>query len=236
MRRLFLSLAALALTCLAAARPASALNLPWFEGVAKDIGSNFACLSDPPIFQIRVQAYAGYSLLPPNRTPAVGEVFYAHLVISHPGNPCGGSAMGIEMLLPPGVTPAISAENPAFCFARVPNGPRLINLANDSGYGCPQQLSQGLEGWAIRAPLNTQAGGAWLSFQGVWHEFLIPVVSDRIQNGTKLRFKVNPDIGVNGYPEALLFVNSDVLFRTSGEGNVLSLDVCTLTPIAQGCQ
>jgi hypothetical protein len=236
MRRLFLSLAVLALTCFAAARPASALNLRWYEGVAKSIGTNFACLSDPPIFQIRVQAYAGYSLLPPNRTPAVGEVFYAHLVISHPGNPCGGSAMGLEMLLPPGVTPAITAENPAFCFAVVPNGPRLINLANDSGYGCPQQLTQGLEGWAIRAPRNTAEGGAWRSAQGVWHEFLIPVVSDRPQNGTQLRFKVNPDIAVNGYPEALLFVNNDVLFRTSDEGNVLSLDICGLTPRPQGCQ
>lgn len=236
MRRLFLSLTVLALTCLAAARPASALNLPWYNGVFKSIGTNFACASDPPISQIRVQAYTGYTLLPPNRTPAVGEVFYTHLIISHPGNPCGGSVIGLELLLPQGVTPAISTENPAFCFAVVPNGPRLINLANDSGYGCPQQLTQGLEGWAIRAPRNTAEGGAWRSGQGFWLEFLIPVVSDRVQNATEIRYRVNPDIGVVGYPAVPIFVNNDVLFRTSSEGNVLSLEVCGLTPRPQGCQ
>lgn len=236
MRRVFLSLIVLVLTCFAAARPVSALNLPWYNGVFKSIGTNFACASDPPISQIRVQAYTGYTLLPPNRTPAVGEVFYTHLIISHPGNPCGGSVIGLELLLPQGVTPAISTENPAFCFAVVPNGPRLINLANDSGYGCPQQLTQGLEGWAIRAPRNTAEGGAWRSGQGFWLEFLIPVVSDRVQNATEIRYRVNPDIGVVGYPAVPIFVNNDVLFRTSSEGNVLSLEVCGLTPRPQGCQ
>ena len=118
MRRLLSSLIAAAITSLAASKPASALQLPWFDGVFRSIGTNIACVSDPPIFQTRVQAYTGYTLLPPNRTPAVGEVFYTHLIISHPGNPCGGSVIGLELLLPNGVTPAISAGNPAFCFAR----------------------------------------------------------------------------------------------------------------------
>jgi hypothetical protein len=236
MRRLFTSLAALVLTSIAAARPAAALQLPWYDGVFRNIGSNIACVSDPPISQIRTQAYAGYTLLPPNRTPAVGEVFYTHLIISHPGNPCGGSVIGLELLLPGGMVPAISAGNPAFCFARVPNGPRLINLGNDSGYGCPQQLTQGLEGWAIRAPRNTAEGGAWRSAQGFWLEFLIPVSSSTVQNATEIRYRVNPDIGVVGYPSVPVFVNNDVIFRTSGEDNVLSLDICGVTPIAQGCQ
>ena len=236
MRRLLSSLFVTAVTCLAAVKPASALQLPWFDGVFKSIGTNIACVSDPPIIQTRVQAYTGYTLLPPNRTPALGEVFYTHLIISHPGNPCGGSVIGLELLLPNGVTPAISAENPAFCFARVPNGPRLINLGNDSGYGCPQQLTQGLEGWAFRAPRNTADGGAWRSGQGFWLEFLVPVASSTIQNATEIRWRVNPDVGVVGYPSVPIFVNNDVLFRTSSEGNMLSLDICSLTPIAQGCQ
>lgn len=235
MRRLLSSLIVAAVTCLAATKPASALQLPWFDGVFKSIGTNIACVSDPPIIQTRVQAYTGYTLLPPNRTPAVGEVFYTHLIISHPGNPCGGSVIGLELLLPNGVTPAISAENPAFCFARVPNGPRLINLGNDSGYGCPQQLTQGLEGWAFRAPLNVADGGAWRSGQGFWLEFLVPVSASSIQNGSEIRWRVNPDVGVVGYPAVPIFVNNDVLFRTSAEGNVLSLDICSLTPVAQGC-
>lgn len=235
MRRLLLGLAALVLT-FAAQRPAQALVLPWFDGVFKSIGTNIACASDPPIIQTRVQAYAGYTLRPPNLTPAVGEIFYTHLIISHPGNPCGGSVIGLELLLPNDIAPAISAANPAFCFARVPNGPRLINLGNDSGYGCPQQLTQGLEGWAIRAPRNTAEGGAWRSGQGFWLEFLIPLVASQPQAGnTEIKFRVNPDVGVVGYPSVPVLVNNDVLFRSSDEGNVVTLDVCSLTPLAQGC-
>ena len=64
----------------------------------------------------------------------------------------------------------------------------------------------------------------------------MPVTSSTIQNGSEIRWRVNPDVGVVGYPSVPIFVNNDVLFRTSAEDNVLSLDVCSLTPIAQGCQ
>ncbi|UXI67436.1 hypothetical protein [Tahibacter amnicola] len=237
MHRILLALV-VCLSLLAPARKATALTLPWYDGVFKSIGTNTACLSDPPIFQVRVQAYAGYTLLPPNRTPAVGEVFYTHLVISHPGNPCGGSVVGLELMLPEGVTPAVSEGNPVFCFARVPNGPRIINLGNDSGYGCPQTFTQGLEGLAIRAPRGGYMNSfAWGMAQGVWLEFLIPLTSSTPQFGDKqITFRVNPDIGVVGYPSVPLLVNNDVLFRTSDEGNHLTLDLCAITPVAQGCQ
>ena len=217
------------------------LVLPWFNGVFQSIGQNVACLSDPPIVEIRTQAYTGYSLRPPNLTPAVGEVFYTHLVISHPGNPCAGSAVGIELLLPAGVQPATSAANPAFCFARLPPTPQrpftlLANLGNDSGYGCPQTFPQGLEGLRVSAPQGGIGGGAWGMARGFWLEFLIPLVASQPQAGNNtIRFRVNPDIGVVGYPQAPLLVTNDVLFRTSLEDNQLILDICTVTPIPQGC-
>lgn len=215
--------------------------LPWFNGVFQSIGTNIACVSNPPIVQIRTQAYAGYSLRPPNRTPSVGEVFYTHLVISHPGNPCGGSAVAVEMLLPQGVQPATSAGNPAFCFARTPpnaNRPyhQLFNLGNDSGYGCPQTFSQGLEGLRIAAPNGGLGGGTWGMGQGFWLELLIPLVASQPQFGDQqIRFRVNPDIGVVGYPSVPLLVNNDVLFRHSLEDNHLILDICTVDPIPHGC-
>lgn len=236
-----LPFAAAADTRVEPATDAPRVVLPWFNGVFQNIGSNIACVSDPPIVQIRTQAYAGYTLRPPNRTPAVGEIFYAHLVISHPGNPCGGSAVGVEMLLPAGVQPATSAANPAFCFGRLPptsNRPytRLVNLGTDAGYGCPQTFPQGLEGLRISAPNGGFGGGSWGMAQGVWLEFLIPLVSTQPQFGnTNITFRVNPDIGVVGYPQVPLLVNNDVVFRTSNEGNHLILDICTVTPIPQGC-
>lgn len=237
---------ALAFCCAAAdaATPATtdappdpnATVLPWFNGVIASVGTNLACLSDPPIFQVRVQGYAGYSLRPPNFTPAVGEVFYTHLLLSHPGNPCGGSAVGVELLLPPGVETAASAANPAFCFARVPNGPRLINLGNDTGYGCPQTFPQGLEGLRFSAPRGGFGGGSWGMAQGVFLEFLVPLRATAPQFGaSQIRWRVNPDIGVVGYVSVAPQVNNDVIFRTPNEDDMLILDLCGLTPTAQGC-
>ena len=214
--------------------------LPWYNGVISNVGTDIACLSDPPIVEIRVQGYVGWTLVPPNFTPAVGEVFYTHLVLSHPGNPCAGSAIGIELLLPPGVTTAASASDPAFCFARTPPNaqrpfPLLINLGNDVGYGCPQQFPQGLEGLRI-APPQGGLGGGWGMAAGFFLELLVPLRATSVQPGsTSIRFRVNPDVGVVGYPSVPLLVNNDVLFRTPFEDNLLTLDICTVTPIASGC-
>ena len=218
------------------------LLLPWWNGVIASIGQNFACLSDPPILEIRTQAYAGYSLRPPNRTPAVGEVFYTHLVISHPGNPCAGSAIGLEMLLPAGVQPAATSANPAFCFAVLPpsqSNPaaRLHNLGLDPDYGCPQAFAPGLEGLRISAPNGGIGGGAWGMHRGFFLEFLLPLVATQPHGGgQQIRFRVNPDIGVVGYPAAPpLLINNDVLFRHSLEDNMLTLDICGIAPTPLGC-
>lgn len=212
------------------------LVLPWFNGVVASIGEDIACLSDPPIFEIRVQGYAGFALVPPNYTPAVGEVFYTHLVLSHPGNPCGGSAVGIELLLPPGVETANSAENPAFCFAVSGVSNHLFDLGADSGYGCPQTYAQGLEGLAVRAPNGGIGGGAWGMGRGFWLELLVPLRATQPQFGNNnITWRVNPDIGVVGYPSVPLWVNSDVIFRSENENNVLMLDICGVSPTPVGC-
>lgn len=214
--------------------------LPWFNGTISNVGTDIACLSDPPINEIRVQGYTGFTLVPPNRTPAVGEVFYTHLVLSHPGNPCAGSTIGIELMLPAGVQTAASASDPAFCFARVPATaqrpyPLLINLGNDPGYGCPQVFPAGLEGLLVTPPLGG-LGGGWGMAVGFYLELLVPLRASAPQPGSNsIRFRVNPDIGVVGYPSVALLVNNDVLFRTPFEDNQLTLDICTISPPASGC-
>lgn len=211
--------------------------LPWYNGVITSIGNNFACISDPPILEIRVQGYAGFSLFPPNFTPAVGEVFYTHLVLSHPGNPCSGSAVGIELILPPGVTTATSANDPAFCFMVTGTSNQLIDLGSDSGYGCPQSYPQGLEGRAVIAPRGGLGGsGAWGMARGFWLEFLIPLRATQPQSGnTNITWRVNPDVGVVGYPRVPLFVNNEVIFRSAMEDKLLTLDICTISPTPAGC-
>jgi hypothetical protein len=235
-----LAMLSLAMSLLIGALPARAadnapslpqLVLPWYDGVFQNIGYDYACASDPPVYEIRTQAYAGYTLLPPNKTPAVGEIFYAHLVLSHPGYPCGGSIIGVGLMLPQGVATAVSAANPVFCFGRGASG-TLYDLGNDAGYGCPQSFSQGLEGSLALIPprggalVNGQKSYAWGANRGFWLEFMVPLVASAPQFGnTNLQWRVNPDVGVVGYPKVPLLVNNDVLFRTSNEDNQLVISI-----------
>ncbi|HEX6833008.1 MAG TPA: hypothetical protein VF132_05695 [Rudaea sp.] len=222
-----------------ASPPARAIQLPWYEGVFQNIGTDFNCIVGTP--EIRVQGYAAQTWHDAHNPPAVGDVFYAQVVLSHPGNPCAGSAVGLEILLPPGVTPAISAGNPVFCFAYAPPNTQhsnaiLYNLANDSGYGCPQALPQGLQGLSIAAPRGGVGGGAWGMAFGFWLEILVPLRATSAQVGTnQIAFRVNPDLGVVGYPSVPVFVDGDVIFRNSMEDQQVTLDICTVTPIASGC-
>lgn len=223
---------------------------PWFYGALNpQIGQDYPCPPASQIPETRVAGYSGYTYRPPQQStsipfaqfPAVGELFYVKLVLSHPGNPCAGSAIGIELLLPAGVTTAISADNPLFCFGRLPPNSQhanalLDNLANDAGYGCPQVLPNGIQGLALYAPNGGAGGGSWGMAAGFYLEFLVPLRSSVAQNGSnQIYFRVNPDIGVIGYTNVPLYVNSDVIFRTPMEDQNLTLDVCTITPLAQGC-
>lgn len=210
---------------------------PWYNGAITSIGTVQYCLSDPPIFATRVMGYTGFSHPPPDFTPAIGEVFYTHVVLGHPGNPCTGSAVGIELILPPGIEIANSAADPVFCFSILPNPNRLHNLDTDPDYGCPTSFPLGLEGYAVR-PLRGGLGnsGAWGMHMGFWLEILIPLRATQVHLGTdKITWRVNPDIGVVGYPQVPAFANGDVIFRSAMEDTLLNLDLCTLNPPPQGC-
>lgn len=217
--------------------PGPEMITPWFNGVMVSIGSVWACGSDPPIYGTRVMAYAGFSHPPPNYSPALGEVFYTHVVLGHPGNPCGGSVVGLEMMLPPGVETAVSADNPTFCYAVLPNPDRLHDMDADPDYGCPTTFPQGLEGLAVR-PLRGgfQGSGAWGMAQGFWLEILIPLRATQVQLGDRpIRWRVNPGIAEVDYAQVPLFVNGEVIFRDEMENTLLQLDLCTLNPAPQGC-
>ena len=216
--------------------PAPDVVTPWANGAIEHIGTVQYCLSDPPIFADRVLGYTGFSH-PPSFTPAVGEVFYTHLVLAHPGNPCTGSAVGIELILPAGLETAVSAGNPTFCYAILPNPNRLHDMDADPDYGCPTTFPLGLQGLAVR-PLRggLSNSGAWGMAMGFWLEILIPVRATQVQTGSNsIAWRVNPDIGVVGYPQVPVFANGDVIFRDQMENNLLNLDLCTLSPPPQGC-
>lgn len=220
---------------LAGAAPGA--TLPWYEGPILSIGQDYECFSG--YLETRVLGYAGHTYRPPRQTqtipwaqfPAVNEVFYAKLVLGHPGNPCSGSAVGVGIVLPPNVSLAISAQDPLFCAAKLRNG-TVIDLNNDIDYGCPQSASY--DGVTQSYPLIPPRGGfifngqktyTWGMAQGHYLEFLVPLKSSMVQNGSnQIRFRVNPDVGVVGYPYTALFVNNDTVFRNDMEIDNLTLD------------
>lgn len=210
--------------------------LPWWNGPATWIGEVLNCnvWDTSP----RVGAYAGFTLVPPSFWPAVGEVFYTHLVIAHIGNPCAPSAVGIELLLPPGVAPAISSYTPVFCLMIDPITNSLIDLATDPGYGCPQVLPPGLEGHALIPPLGGIGGsGAWGMHFGFWLELMVPLRAAAPQPGNgAIAWRVNPDVGVIGYPQVSLYVTGEVIFRDGLETGLLLIDSCgAVQPLPSGC-
>ena len=211
-----------------------ALLLPWYDGVPNfNIASNVNCITG--VIETRVSGYAGHSLLPPDFTPAVGEVFYTHLVLGHPGNPCTGSAVGIELALPPGVQTAVSANDPTFCFSR--SRTNLFNLGADPEYGCPTTFPLSANGLRIAPPHGGLGGsGGWGMHQGFWLELLIPLRATTPQVGTnQIVWTINPDIGQFGQVRVGPQVNNIVIFRDGAENKLLQLTICTVQPIPQGC-
>ena len=193
-----------------------AATLQFTNGSIVDIGTDVNCASQ---LEVREQAYAGYSLRD-NRIPGVGERWYAHVVISHPGDPCpsAGSATGIEIVLPPNTAFAIDTANPLFCAVRTSSG--HVSVYYRSNQGCPQTPSTGLHGYYLLG--LTIATGTFL-------ELMVPLVSSQPLNASTIEFVVNDDVGVYGYPlNNALYVTHDVVFRNDFDDDVVVPDVCLL--------
>jgi hypothetical protein len=213
---------------------AHATDISWWNGNFVSTDLIFSCVVGT--LEYRMQAYVGYGLHPGNRTPAVGEVWYAHLVISHPGNVCaGGSATGIHFVPPPNTQLAVSGADPLFCFWRrhdswqgVESYGTLFNMAGN----CNQNPPWTANGYSLHAINPTQP---WVIPNYSWMEFLIPLRSTAPVSGADNTWvRLNPDLGVFAYPSVSAIVNNDVMFRDSFDGTWLFLDLCTLSHTA-GC-
>jgi len=218
----------LALLLDAACVPAAgAATLTFANGGIVNVGTDTACLSAPPIIEIREAAYDGFSLRNGFYYPAVNEIWYAHVVISHPGNPCsGGSYTGIEVLRPSNTTYAIDADNPVFCAIR--NAAQQVSIYYKQSQGCPQAPSQGLEGDAFWA-YSGSTPQAWPISTGTFLELMIPMRSTTALTAQTLRFRINPDVSVVGYADVGVYVSNAVVFRSDFENDGIVPDVCTIS-------
>lgn len=167
----------------------------WSDGVMKTPIQNLNCTS---IIQgspypenevaVWVSQYIDEKANP--ASPVVGEVFDVRVIVGTIGNNCSGTAPKIELALPPGVTPAISAQHRIYCY--------WTNNFNTSNWpevtpdqGCPATLGIGMTNhpsvttWHGVNPDPAHYGNTplWLLPQGSGIEIRVPVVADRTMSG-----------------------------------------------------
>ena len=124
------------LAALLLAAPANAA-LQWHTGTSESsyvLNCNF---SQEPGIQANAEFQAD-----PQALPRVGEVFYVRSVIARIGDGCGIDMLGhVEIVPPPGVTTAISAQHPVRCqWMDITTG------ALSPAGGCPQEAQEAVYG------------------------------------------------------------------------------------------
>lgn len=216
---------------ISAISPAHAERVDWYNSGFKSIGTNANCIIGNT--EILSASYAGYSVHGTNPLVTVGEVFYAHLIVTQLGNTCVPNAVVLDFSLPSGVELAVSTMDPVFCFGLFPPNSsmprsRLSNYANDPGYGCPQTFAVGPYGYRLSAPHGGYGGGTWGTMQGVWLEFMIPLRATRVLGANaRVAFRVSPQLGifdtVSSYP---VLANGDMIFRSALEDIELPIELC----------
>jgi hypothetical protein len=201
--------------------------LAWANGVINDSDLIQSCGTS--LFGIRTQQFVGYLVQANGSAPAVGELTYGQVVISHPGLPCsGGSFIGIEFLPPPGMQVSITPNTPVICAYHGVTGVNQVSVFFTQAAGCGQIPFLGLEGgfniWAYNAQGQSQP---WPLASGRYMSIMVPFVMTAPQNGGNVfRVRVNPDIGVNVRPGRAVITNNDVLFRDGMQGINIPVWLC----------
>jgi hypothetical protein len=125
--------------------------------------------------------------------PRVGDVYYAHVVVSATGNPCAGPYVHVEVALPFSQF-EISAGHPVYCFYTSPTG-----VTTQIVTGCPQAVSAGTYGWTLDST-DPQFPGPWALPRGSFLEIQFPVRSLQQMSG----------IATNTYLKAFVQAIADV--------------------------
>ena len=196
---------------LAFSAPAAQAAAQWYDGnVSRSYITNCASIIFPPAYtEEGAWNWVGF-WADANNLPNPGEVFYVHTVIGAVGNACSGQRTYPSLSLPSGVSPAISAQTPVYCWAI----DFQQGTSSQEGPACPQAAYTGSYGgqWAIPALTQSQNAYTWPLPQGKGWEFWYPVVSNRQLSGTL----ANPCDCVIGYTKVLDGNSSPVLQPDAG--------------------
>ncbi len=153
--------------------PLALLTVTWYDGLYTNstITNCPSIIQGFPYEEKGINAYTGFSADPVAGLPAIGQVFYAHVVIHGMGNACSGQRAFIDIQPPANTSIVISTTNPVKCYA----GGAPVSPASD----CPQTLPASPYHSGAYAIYSTDTAHAltWPVPQGAIWEFLIPMVS-----------------------------------------------------------
>jgi hypothetical protein len=167
------ALLSVAAAALIGASTASA-DTSWHDGQSVDSHVYNPCLH---ISEFGALAQAGYETDP--AATRAGDVFYGHVVFgaaTHVGGNCTDTdqAAELDLVLPPGVSLAIDAQHPIYCFYQDQGVPAQANPT------CPTHAVNGVYGPMLPAG---DGDGAWDMPPGRSLEVQFPLVSTRELKG-----------------------------------------------------
>jgi hypothetical protein len=161
----------LALAAFASASGSARAAVQWNDGTAATSTLVHCVLGT---FETGALAYAGYQA-DPNALPHAGDVFYGHAVFGAAMEACSGDQYGeLDVVLPPGVSLAIDAAHPVYCFYEDNQGPVQPYSP------CPTHAVGGTYGPQLPAG---DGGGPWDMPAGRLIEVQFPLVSNRELKG-----------------------------------------------------
>jgi hypothetical protein len=184
----------------------------WVAGsLLEQSGENCSTLG-APISETMVSATAAYGGFPSNSLPHVGARYYASVLVSIPGNPCGpgSSVVATDLVLPRGT--AVDTTAPVRCFA-IPRGDSQFgevtngqwNFNGFSGQYCSTSVGSSLTG---------TSGAVGVGFRplatGTLFELFVPIVSSVPLNG----------LGSNPIDQATWVLETTGTYNTTGTSSV----------------
>jgi Divergent InlB B-repeat domain len=107
----------------------------------------------------------------PQSPPQPGQTYYVAIDLAGIGDPCAGIYADIELAMPAGTSPAITASDPVLCYLKSPGSSSYKRDTQD----CPQSLSQGEYGYSLD-PVHANPP-FWPTARGSDVEIQVPVVS-----------------------------------------------------------
>jgi hypothetical protein len=167
---------AVALAATLALASAADAAVQWNDGQQTTSTLYNSCLG---IEESGALAYAGFKA-DPSHLPQAGQVFYGHAVFGAAtqvgGGGCGGGDQygELDLVLPPGVSLAVTGSHPIYCFYEDSGQPEVRNST------CPTHTVGGTYGPQLPAG---DGGGPWEMPPGRLLEVQFPLVSTRQLKG-----------------------------------------------------